>query len=445
MSKPTAAEVDAIQRLVAGQSNLDAPMVGDVAPERVEWLWPGRVPFGKLVVLDGDPGLGKSTLMLDIAARCSTGSPLPDGSRLAGPISTLILSAEDSVGDTIRPRLEAGGADLERVRVFRSLDDGEGPRPPVLPGDLDVVEALVQEDGARLVIVDPLMAYLGGQYDAHRDQDVRRALHVFAAWAERTGAALVVVRHLNKAPGGNPIYRGGGSIGIVGAARAGMVIAPDPADEKRRVVACLKSNLSAEPASLAYRLVPDEVHDCARVQWDGASHLRAVELLNPPRESKLAAADGFLENLLADGPVLVGEIKSEAQAEGISWRTVERAKDDLSVAAFRKGEPGRRGGGSWWWKLPDLSPDLEGQPLGSPLADLIHEPISAGESTSEKGQPIKSATPGVAGGQPEAPDEAVPSFPFRATLEDCEVCGGPTFYQHHDGRMLCPRCKRVAS
>ena len=377
---------------------LDAPKVSHVRAERVRWLWPGRIPLGKLTVLDGDPGLGKSTVALDFAARISTASPLADGHRTESPCNTVLLSAEDAVADTIRPRLEAAGADLNRVTVVRGVNESDGPRPPVLPGDLASLEALIFEDDASLVIVDPFMAYLAGGVDAHRDQDVRRALHALSATAERTGAALVIVRHLNKAPGGNALYRGGGSIGIIGAARAGMLIAPDPADERRRILACTKSNLAEKPKSLAYRLIGDEEHDCARVVWDGESDLTADALLNPPRESKRDDAAQFLEDLLADGPVLASEVKAEATSEGISWRTVERAKDDLSVDAFRKGEPGKRGGGSWWWKLPGLGRhDLERQPLDNHLADLIPEPVSAGQEPFGNGHPIKDANPVVVG------------------------------------------------
>lgn len=211
--------------------------VADVAAERVQWLWDGWIARGKLAVIDGDPGKGKSTLTTDLAARISTGTPLPGGTRTV-PAAVVLLSAEDGVGDTIRPRLEAAGADTTRVFVFDSVLDAEGtPRPPSIPGDIPYVEALVTEKGAVLVVIDPLMAFLGAGVDAHRDQDVRRALHSLAAVAERTGAAIVIVRHLNKSGGPQAIYRGGGSIGIIGAARSGLLVASDPDDDTRRIVA----------------------------------------------------------------------------------------------------------------------------------------------------------------------------------------------------------------
>lgn len=258
--------------------------VAHVAAERVQWLWDGRIALGKLTVIDDDPGQGKSTLTTDIAARISTGTPLPGGTRTV-PAAVVLLSAEDGVGDTIRPRLEAAGADTTRVYVFDSVLDAEGtPRPPSIPTDIPYVEALVTDHGAVLVVIDPLMAFLGAGVDAHRDQDVRRALHSLAAVAERTGAAIVIVRHLNKPGGPQAIYRGGGSIGIIGAARSGLLVASDPDDDGRRIVAVTKSNLAAMPEALAYRLVNDDEYGCVRVVWEGATSHTADSLLAVARD-----------------------------------------------------------------------------------------------------------------------------------------------------------------
>jgi putative DNA primase/helicase len=403
---------------------LEAPKVAYVRAERVRWLWPRRIPFGKVTVIDGDPGLGKSTAALDIAARVSTASPLPDGSRLEYPASVLVMSAEDAIADTIRPRLEAAGADLHRIAVFRAVKERASARPPELPGDLPHLESLIEEDDAQFVIVDPLMAFLAGSIDAHRDQDVRRALYALSTTAERTGVALLIIRHLNKAPGGSPLYRGGGSIGIIGAARAGLLVAPDPGDEKRRILASTKSNLSEKPASLAYRIVGDEEHDCARIVWEGTSDLRAEDLLNPPRETKRDAAAEFLESALLGGPVLARELYDLAEAEGISDRTLRRAKEELGVKAFRRGEEGQVGGGSWWWSK--AANPLGGHPSNGQVAALI----TAGQSTSDPPSEVKVATSLGAGDKP-----------FSATRLACEVCGSVTFYIHHDGRPLCPRHK----
>lgn len=436
---------------------LDAPRVAHVKAERVRWLWRGWLPRGKLIVIDGDPGLGKSTATLDLAARFSTASPLPDGTQLDGPVNTILMSAEDSIADTIRPRLEAAGADLDRITVFRGINEIDGPRPPDLPADLDKLESLIVEENASLVVVDPLMAFLGGRIDAHVDQDVRRALHALSAVAERTDVGIILVRHLNKAPGGNALYRGGGSIGIIGAARAGMLVAPDPSDEHRRILACTKSNLAEKPKSLAYRLLSDEEHDCARIQWDGESNLTADALLSPPRESKRDDAAEFLEGVLADGPVPQSEIRFTAKRDDISWASVRRAKDDLAIDAFRKGDPGKRGGGSWFWKLPGLgAQDLDAQPLPTQLSTLIPDPVSAGQSPSSNGQKVKVLMSDVGSERGERSERSTAKVaPMHSDLisagwtwvEDaapCIVCEGDCPARDPLGRVRHPVCEAPA-
>ena len=241
-------------------------LLSEVEPEQVEWLWPGRLPLGKLAVLDGDPGLGKSALTLDLAARVSAGLELPDGSR-CGPAGVVLLSAEDGLEDTIRPRLDAAGADTERIVALSMIGVGtRAERLVSLTQDLDAIEAAIRRVGAALVVIDPLMAFLTGKTDSHKDQDIRRALAPLAALAERTGAAVLIVRHLNKSAGGNALYRGGGSIGIIGAARAGLVVAPDPEDPERRILAANKHNLSGAAPSLVFR-VEAAPNGAARVAW----------------------------------------------------------------------------------------------------------------------------------------------------------------------------------
>jgi RecA-family ATPase len=222
--------------------------VADVPRERVEWLWARYVPVGKVVVLDGDPGLGKSTVTADLAARITAGKPMPDGSGGGDPSDVVLVSAEDGLADTIRPRLELAGADLRRVAVVDALELPDGRSAPLeLPGDLDQLEAVVRDVRAALVTIDPLVAFLAGTVNANRDQDVRRALHPVRDMAERTGAAILVVRHLRKAATDTAVQRGGGSIGIIGAARVGLMVARDPADADRRILAVTKSNVGPIP------------------------------------------------------------------------------------------------------------------------------------------------------------------------------------------------------
>ena len=294
-------------------------LLSEVEPEQLEWLWPGRVPLGKLTVLDGDPGLGKSAMTLDIAARISVGGELPDGERY-GPAGVVLLSAEDGLADTIRPRLDAAGADTKRIVAVSTVPDGKAERMVSIPKDLGLIERAIRRVGAALVVVDPLMAFLSGDTNSHKDQDVRRALAPLAALGEKMRAAVVIVRHLNKTEGGNSLYRGGGSIGIIGAARSGLVVAEDPEDPERRILAPNKNNLAKPPSSLVFGL-GTAPNGAVRVIWHGRSALSADQILQPPADdedkSALSEAKKFLRDELRNGPVAAKRIKNNARQADI--------------------------------------------------------------------------------------------------------------------------------
>lgn len=344
-----------------------------VRPERVEWLWEARVPLAKVTLIDGDPSLGKSTMTLDLGARTTRGWSMPDGSPGVGPAGVVILSAEDGLADTIRPRLEAAGADLSRIVARTTVTDiqagpGDVGRVPSLPVDIDEIERDIDAADAMLVIIDPLMAYLDAKVNAHRDHHVRRALAPLAAMAERTGAAVVLVRHLNKQSGGSAIYRGGGSIGIGGAARSVLMVATDPDAEDddpnpRRIVAVAKVNLALPPAAMAYRLETAVIVDAAgvpittsRVFWEGvAEGVTAADLVASPasrddgdRTAGDEAAD-FLRAMLAEGPMAAAEVFARGRKEGHGERTLQRARRSIGAVSRREGF-GR--GSAVSWTLP---------------------------------------------------------------------------------------------
>jgi hypothetical protein len=328
-------------------------VVSNVTAERVSWLWHARVPRGKLVDLAGDPGVGKSTLLLDLGARITRGSPLPDGQRPKGAADVLILSAEDGVADTIQPRLAAAGADLSRAHVLTAVEGDDGlPRPWALPEDLDLLEVEIRRVSAALVIIDPVSAFLSAAIDAHKDHSVRRALHPLAQVADRTGAAVVMVRHLTKSEGGKAIYRAGGSIAFTAAARVGLLVAKDPGNEDVRVVAISKSNLEAEAPALSYRLVGDEERGCATVAWEGATTHTADQLLAVPADEEernaLTEATGWIRDFLEAGPRQVTEVRKKARDYGVAPRTLQRAAKQAGVISWRKGfGPGS----TYWWRL----------------------------------------------------------------------------------------------
>jgi hypothetical protein len=331
--------------------------LADVQAERVTWIDRGRLPLGKLVLLDGDPGLGKTLITLDYAARVSSGRGMPDGSSgdLTEPGGVVILTAEDGLGDTVRPRLEAAGADLERIVVLDAVTDGTDERMPTA-ADVPAITEAIAAVKAKLVIIDPLMAYLPSATDAYRDQDVRRLLAALSRVAADTGAALLVVRHLTKAGGGgNPLYRGGGSIGIIGAARVGLMVAPDPDDDtgERRIVAPTKSNLARAPAALAYRIT--DVDGVPSIRWEGQTAHTAAGLVAatmatsdaPEERSRVAEAERVVRELLTRGPVLVTEARAQLRAAGVADRTADRARTRLAVEARPDGYQG-----AWRWHPP---------------------------------------------------------------------------------------------
>jgi RecA-family ATPase len=332
-----------------------AVCLGEVRNQPVEWLWPGYLPRGTLVLLDGDPGLGKSFLTLDLAARLSAGKAMPpeEGKGTLPPLDVLLLNAEDDLLRTLRPRLEAQGADLFRIHALTEIDDGIGPRPLSLPEDLTVIEYHVQRTKAALVVIDPFMAYLAGTVDSHRDHDVRRVLHKLKRLAERTQAAILLVRHLTKNHASHdPLYRGGGSIGIIGAARTAWLAGRHPADEELRVLCRLKGNLGEVPSSLAYGI--EQHRGALHLQWEGIVPYGPFDLLvkpttpmgRPPEASEEAIT--WLKEALKNGPQVASMLGKLAKLQDISASTLRRAKEKLGVEVLRPAKPGE----PWRWKLP---------------------------------------------------------------------------------------------
>ena len=334
----------------APRPELVVTCMSDVKPLRVSWLWEGYLPLGKLVVLDGDPSVGKSTLAVEFAAIVSTGGRWPDAKRCEWRGDVLILSAEDGLADTIRPRLDAAGADVTKVHAIQGvrLDDGT-LMPPTLSDIVSLEEAIAKRN-ARLLIVDVLMAYIGTGADTHKDQDIRRVLSRLSALAERTDCTVLLLRHLNKGTASNPLYRGGGSIGIVGAARAGLLAAHDPDDDDRRVLASVKSNLAAAPASLSYQLVSSGHYGVARVAWGTETSHTAETLLSSTTDTGAAGeAKMWLEDFLMQegGCTRSSEAKKAAAKVGISERTLQRAAKSLKLVMESKGFPRET-----FWSLP---------------------------------------------------------------------------------------------
>ncbi len=337
--------------------------VCDVQPELLRWLWPGRIPLGKLTLLAGDPGLGKSFVTLDLAARVSSGTSWPDLPLLPNPPGgVVLLSAEDDLADTIRPRLDAAQADAARIvaiqAVRRVLVTGQTRDDYFdLTQDLPALEAAIaQQPDCRLVIIDPLTAYLG-QTDSHKNAEVRAVLARLFELAARHKVAVLAVTHLNKANTLPAIYRAMGSLAFVAAARAVWAVVRDDEDEtgRRRLFVPVKNNLGADETGLAYALEP--VGSVARVAWESDPvNIRADDALDGGgRKAKVQhdARQFVIDTITANGgDMLSDDLSTAAEAEGISERTLWRAKKAVAESYKEKGR-----GGRWRCKLKGCQED----------------------------------------------------------------------------------------
>lgn len=335
----------------AGES-LQVVRLADVAPETVRWLWHPYIPFGKLTIIEGDPGLGKSWLTCALASAVSRGRGLP-GCDPFDPGNVLMLSAEDGIADTLRPRLDAVGADVTKVYALAE------PLSFDTPGLLRLEAAVIEYEPA-LIIIDPLFAFTGGKVDIHRANECRAISAPLAAIAERHSCAMLAVRHLGKSRGGGHALNAGiGSIDLTAAARSVLLVGQDPDDATRRALVQTKNNLAPHGGAIGYKLEGGEFF------WTGESTLTAGRILSLPsdeeeRGARVEAVE-FLRAALSAGPRSSKEIKAEARQAGIPDITLRRAKDRLGVHVVKEG--GYFGGGSqqWMWVLPEgAHPGAEG-------------------------------------------------------------------------------------
>jgi RecA-family ATPase len=339
-----------------------------VAPRKARYLWPGRIPAGMLTVLDGDPGVGKSTLAINLAARVTTGQMWPDGTRCQRG-GVVLMTAEEALAETVVPRLMLAGGDREKIWVLDKIPSEDGTsRLPSLPLDIPYIESIIKRYRIRLLIIDVLVSFLGSQVNTHQDADVRRALHPLSAMAERTGCAVLALRHLNKQGDiKNAMYRGGGSIGIAGQARAVYLAAYDPEDRtgQRRIFAPVKLNIAEMPPAMGYRLVTDEATGVASVEWTGESQHTASELLREglgedEREDRDQTAEWIQDYLFyqVKHEAPFAEVKAAAARVGIHDRTLKRARRRASVESERRGYQH----GTYWVLSQEIVAKLSADP-----------------------------------------------------------------------------------
>ena len=314
----------------------------------VTWLWPGRIPRGKITMLDGDPGLGKSTLAFDLAARVSTGRPMPMAAARSGPPdSVLILSFEDDADDTITPRIVAADGDETRVFILKLASDRTGADDRLDLGCIADFEQIIRDKGAVLLIIDPLSAAFKGKTDAHREADVRRDLGPLADMANRTGCAVLAVRHLKKSGSDNALHAGIGSIGIVAAARSALAVKKHPENEDKRLLLHVKANLSELAETIEYEVSVREAApgiDTSAIEWVGHSDLTADDVMTDggPKASKVDECAEWLLQIMADSEFGSTELERMAGEHEFSAATLRRAKKTAGVKSRKLSLPGGR-------------------------------------------------------------------------------------------------------
>ncbi len=315
----------------------------DIEVEQVEWLLYPFIPYGKVTIIQGDPGEGKTTMMLQIIAKLTKGELIFTGSKEneitalkqeIEPVNVIYQTAEDGLGDTIKPRLLAAGADCSKVLV---IDDS---KYPLTITDNRLEEAIIQTK-ARLVVLDPIQGFLGADVDMHRANEIRPLMKRISILAEKYRCAVILIGHMNKNSNGKSSYRGLGSIDFQAAARSVLIVGRVKNEPEIRVVCHIKSSLAPEGKSIAFRLDKNK-----GFEWIGEYDVSADDLLSGGnRGQKTSEAKEFLKEILESGAVTQKEIAEEAENQGIKSKTLWNAKLELKIESYKIGN-------KWFWNLP---------------------------------------------------------------------------------------------
>ena len=314
--------------------------MSEVQSQEIEWLWYPFIPYGKLTIIQGDPGDGKTTMVLNLAAKLSKGEALDENMKVTEPVNVIYQTAEDGLADTVKPRLELAGADCERIIV---IDESDKSLSMV---DERLEQAIVRT-GARLLILDPIQAYLGGGMDMNRANEARDMTKKLGALAEKTKCAIILIGHMNKASGNKAAYRGMGSIDFFAVARSVLLVGRVEGESNTRAVVQIKNNLAAFGHPKAFALSEDGF------KWLGDYEITVDEVLGgiAPKANKMELAKQMLRELAeTQNAVLSNEIFDRADELGISKRTLENAKKELGIRA-------RKINNAWYWELDKVKPE----------------------------------------------------------------------------------------
>ena len=327
------------------EPNLKLINMEQVEKEKIDWLLYPFIPFGKVTIVQGDPGEGKTTMVLQIIAKLTKGEAvLPSGSDEPAleektmdlePVNVIYQTAEDGLGDTIKPRLLSAGADCSRVMV---IDDNDQALTMM---DARLEEAIIKTK-ARLVVLDPIQGFLGAAVDMHRANEIRPLMKRVAVLAEKYHCAIILIGHMNKNSNGKSSYRGLGSIDFQAAARSVLIVGRIKDEPEIRVVCHVKSSLAPEGKSIAFRLDKD-----TGFEWIGEYDISADDLLSGDnRGQKIHEAKEFLKEILVSGSVAQTKVAEEAESRGIKKKTLWNAKKELEIESVKIGN-------QWFWMLPE--------------------------------------------------------------------------------------------
>lgn len=306
-----------------------------ITQKKVDWLWYPYIPYGKLTILQGAPGEGKSTFMLNIAARLTAGHSMPDGYKVKSAQNVIYQTAEDNLADTVKPRLLLAGADCGRIAY---IVDDDAP----LTLEDNRIEKIIQHTHARLFILDPLQAYLSQDFDLLSVGRMRRQLKNLADIAAKYSCAIVIIGHMSKANGEKNLYRGLGSIDIAAIARSVLMISQDKGDASVRYMFPVKSSLAPKGAALSF-----VIDDKQGIVWRGTQTVnQAVYLSNLSAETKKELASRITLDMLRQQDAHSTDIINKLKLMGVSERTIHTAKKELGIGSYRKN-------GAWYWHLPD--------------------------------------------------------------------------------------------
>jgi putative DNA primase/helicase len=334
-------------------SGIKLTWMNTVESERVEWLWDGLIPRGKLTIIEGNPGDGKTWLALTIAAAVSDGHYLPNPATgkmdlLIEPEPVIYMTAEDGLADTIKPRLEAAMADHANICVLEGNQDSRGDLQQIVLKNMKPIKEAVIQVKPALLIIDPIQGYLGANVDMYKANEVRPLLAQLAKLAEQYSFAAVCIRHLTKSTSSKAIYRGMGSIDFSAAARSILLVGKDPDRPDEPAIIQTKNSLGLTAKPLGFKI------DDEGFKWTGLSDITVSGMLrdetNEEEKSAIDEAKDFLREELSSGPVDTDKLQKDARGMGISERTLWRAKKALKVEAMKpKGDKH----GKWQWYFTD--------------------------------------------------------------------------------------------